>query len=64
MYYGTFEYLVINKQILEAAPYKTAAVQALSSHLINHPNKMAKDELISNVLLWTTTHGHIVVEYP
>ena len=26
-------------QILEAAPYKTAAVQLLTSHLTNHPSK-------------------------
>ena len=26
------------KQILEVAPYKTAAVRPLASHLTNHPN--------------------------
>ena len=30
------------KQILEAVPYKTAAVQPLTSHLTNHPSKTSK----------------------
>ena len=30
------------EQILEAGPYKIAAVQPLTSHLANHPNKMNK----------------------
>ena len=29
------------EEILEAAPHKTAAVQPLTSHLVNHPNKMS-----------------------
>ena len=46
------------EQILEAAPYKTAAVPPLTSHLTNHPSKTRsaghcwriKDGLISNFL--------------
>ena len=30
------------KQILEAAPHKTAAVRPLTYHWLNHPNKMSK----------------------
>ena len=30
------------EQILETAPYKTAAVQPLTFHLLNHPNKIRK----------------------
>ena len=30
------------EQILEAAPYKTAVVQPLASHLKNHPSNMNK----------------------
>ena len=30
------------EKILESAPYKTATVQPLTSHLTNHPSKMSK----------------------
>ena len=57
------------KQILEAAHNKTSAVEPLTSHLTNHPDKQvwccrrSKDEFISDVLLWTTTHGHTSVNW-
>ena len=44
--------------------HKTTAVQPLRSHLTNHPSKTTKiccallDELISDVLLWSSIHGH------
>ena len=49
------------EQVLETAPYKTAAVWPLTSCLVNHPSKMKhaghnwrnKDKLISSVLLYT-----------
>ena len=54
--------------ILKAAPYKTAAVWQLTSHLTNHPSKTKhghcrrnKDEHTSNVFLWTPSHGHTSV---
>ena len=52
------------EQIREAAPYKTAAELPLIPHLRNHPRKVSKacwrnkDELINDVLQWTSTHGH------
>ena len=58
------------EQILEVAPYRTAAVWPLTSNLTNHPRKMSKtcwamlerkDKLISNILLWTPIQGHISV---
>ena len=55
------------KKILEAAPCKTAVAQPIISHLISHPSKMSKtcwkskDEFISNIFLWTSTHGHTSV---
>ena len=60
------------EQILEAAPYKTAVVRPLTSYLINHPSKtsktccalLKKDKLMSNVLLWTHTHGLTSVGRP
>ena len=62
------------EQILEAASYKAAAVQSLTSHLINDPYKKrkryaghvwgSKDEFISDVLLWTPAYGHINVDRP
>ena len=49
------------EKILKAVSYKTVAVQPLTSHLTNHPKKMSKtycwrnkDELRSDVLLWTS----------
>ena len=57
------------EQILEAAPYKTAAVQLLISYLANHPWNAeyccrSKDKLISNILLWTPTYGHTSINWP
>ena len=54
-------------QILEAEPYKTAAVQSLTSHVPNHPSQMNKTywpllgkyhKLIRDVFVWTPTYGH------
>ena len=53
------------EQILEAALRKIAAVWPLTSYLTNHPRWTrhtrhcwrSKDKLISNVFLWTPTHG-------
>ena len=54
-------------------PTKKAAVQPLTSHLKNELGKMSrhvrhcqrnKDELISNVLVWTLTHGCATVGLP
>ena len=43
---------VLFKQMLEAAPYKPATVQPLTSHLTNHPNKTCW-ALLRN---WGRTH--------
>ena len=58
------------EQILEAASYKTATVQPLTSHLTNHPSKTSKTYcwkskhgLISNDLLFTFTHAHTSVDW-
>ena len=52
------------KQILETAVYKTAAAWPLISHLTNHPNKMNKNKLIRQILLWTPAHGHTNADWP
>ena len=54
------------ESILEAAPHKTVTAYPLASHLTNHQRKTnktclshswrSKDNLQSNVLLWTHTH--------
>ena len=50
------------KKVLEAALYETAALRPLTSYLTNNLSKTNKtcrrnkDELISNVRLWTPTH--------
>ena len=47
------------EQILEAASYKTAAVQPLTSYLTNK-DKLSTAymyEFLSNILQWTPTHG-------
>ena len=47
-----------------------APVRSLAFRLTKHPSKHtghcweSKDEIISNVLLWTSTHGHISVGRP
>ena len=46
------------EQIQEASPYKTTAVRALTSHLIN---LASKDQLISDILLWTPTYEQMSV---
>ena len=57
------------EQILEAAPYETAVVRPLVSHLSNHTSKTNKtywrsrEELSNDVLLWTSTHGHTSIDY-
>ena len=57
-------------QVLEATPYKAAAVRPLTSYLKNHSSKMNKtcgtllekqDELMSDVLQWNTTCGRASV---
>ena len=59
----------IFEQILEAAPHKTAAIQPFISYLIKYKSKTNKtcwksrNELISDILLWTTMHEHISVGY-
>ena len=56
------------EQILKAVPYKTAAVQPLTSHLTNHWCKMSRELLEkqrqTNILLWTQIHGHINMGWP
>ena len=47
------------KQIIEVVPYKTANVRPLTSNLIKHPR--SKNELTSDLLLWTSTHRHTTV---
>ena len=59
---------ILNKNP-EVAPSKTAAVRPLISHLINQPRRRGyarlycwiRDELMSDVLLQTTTHRHTSV---
>ena len=65
------QHVVLNKS-WKGTPNKTVAVLPLISHLTNYPNKTNKtcwallemDELISNVLLWTPTHGCISFGWP
>ena len=50
-------------------PKKTAAVRPLTSNHANHSRKtryagVSKDELISEILLWTPTHGHTSIDRP
>ena len=60
------------EQILEAVLYKTALVPPLASHLTNHARWVIhaehswrnKEELISELLLWTTVHGSTSVDLP
>ena len=57
-------------QILEAIFFKTVAVQTLTSHLTKHIRQdrharhcwKSKDKLISDIFLWTPTHGHTSVD--
>ena len=55
------------EQIPKAAHYKTAAVQPHTAYLTNHLSKMSKtclrskDEIISDIFLWTTKYGHTSV---
>ena len=60
------------EQILEATTHKTAAVRPLTSQLKNHPRRTrhkghcwrSKDELISDILVWTPRHGRATVDCP
>ena len=60
------------EQNLKEAPYKTASVQPFASHLTNYSRKTSKTcsawrsmaKHISNILLWTPTHGHTNVGLP
>ena len=54
------------EQVLEAAPNKAATVRPPTTHLKNYPVRRtrhaghcwrSKDELISDILLWTASHG-------
>ena len=57
---------------IEVAPYKSAAVEPLSVHLIKYSRReryaghcwRSKDELISDFLLWTPTYEHTSVSWP
>ena len=57
------------EKIQEAAYHKTAAEQPLPSHLTNHSRRSrlaenyrrSQDQFISDVLLWTPTHGQTSV---
>ena len=60
------------EQILEPESHQTVAVWPPTSHLPNHPRRKGryarhswrtKDELISDVLLWTPTHGQLTKTY-
>ena len=55
------------QQILQAKPHKTAII----SHLANHPRQdmpgtswRSKNNLISDILLWTPTHRHTSIDGP
>ena len=54
------------EQILEAPSYKTVTVRPLTSHLKNYPSTRHgwrnKDELMSDIFLWTPIHGSACVE--
>ena len=58
------------KKSWKTTPYKTAAVRSFTSNLTNHPSKAnktgwgSKNGIISNVLSWTTAHGHTSVVRP
>ena len=58
------------EQIQEATPHKRTTVWPLTSHPKKHPSKTnktcrtSKDELISDILLWTLTHGHASDDQP
>ena len=60
------------KQILEAAPHKATAVRPFTSHLTIQNGRIrytehcwrSKDELITDVLQWTTTYGHTSLGRP
>ena len=50
------------EQVLEAVSHKAAAVRTPATHLENYPRhaghcRRSKGELISDVLLWTPSHG-------
>ena len=57
------------EKILKAATDKTGVIKPLASHLINQPRrtrhsvlcKWIRDELMSDVLSWASTHGHASV---
>ena len=55
-----------SEQILEATPHKTAAVQPLTSHFKNYTRHVWRSEnkFISDILLWTPTHGHARIDRP
>ena len=53
------------KQVLATTPHETPTIRTLAPHHKNYPSSTnqtghcwrSKDELISDVLLWTPTHG-------
>ena len=60
------------EQILEATPHETATVELFTFHLKSHQRRTrhvghcwrSKDKLISDILLWTPTHGYASVGQP
>ena len=55
------------KEFLKAAPHKTLPVQPLASHLTNQDEEdcwRSRDEVISDIHLWTRTHRHTSVGQP
>ena len=58
------------EQVLEAASNKTAAMRPPTTHHENYPSRhvghswRSKDELISNILLWTPSHEQVKAGQP
>ena len=60
------------EQILEVTRLESKAVQPLTSHHLNYSRrtkharhcKRSKDELLSDILLWVSSHGHTSVGQP
>ena len=58
------------EQVQEAESQKAAAIRTPTTHLENHPSwtsktcRWSKSELISDVALWTSSHGRARVERP
>ena len=68
---GLHKYAASNiEQVLEAAPNKAAAVRPSATHHQNYPTRHAghcwrcRDELISDIPLWTPSHGWAKARQP